>query len=143
LVLCIDEKTGMQMLQRKHPTQVAQSGQPEKREHAYIRHGVRALLASCVVPTGQVLWHLGMTRTSKDFAAPLSAVVAQLPDMVRYDGMLDNLNTHWSLDGCRLVAAGCARPFLPKALSRGAQRRAFLSDPTHQHGFPFTPTHGS
>ncbi len=41
LVICVDEKTGMQILQRKHPTQLAQPGKPEKREQEYIRHGVR------------------------------------------------------------------------------------------------------
>ena len=54
LVICTDEKTGMQILQRKYPTQPAQPGKPEKREHEYIRHGARALIASFVVPTGQV-----------------------------------------------------------------------------------------
>jgi hypothetical protein len=97
-VICVDEKTGMQILQRKYPTPLAQPGQPEKREQADIRHGVRAFLASCVVPTGQGLWNLGLTRTSEDFAAHLHAVVAQLPEMTRYDWVIDNLNTHWSLD---------------------------------------------
>jgi hypothetical protein len=85
LVICMDEKTGMQILQRTYPTHVAQPGQPEKREHEYIRHGVRALLASFVVPTGQVLWNVGLTRTSEDGAAHLQAVVAQLPPRARYD----------------------------------------------------------
>ena len=52
---------------------------PEKREHEYIRHGVRALIASFVVATGQVVWNLGQTRTSADFAAHLATVVQQLP----------------------------------------------------------------
>ena len=142
-MICTDEKTGMQILQRKYPTQRMQPGQPEKREQEYIRHGTRALLASFVVPTGQVVWNLSPTRTSMDFAAHLGNVVAQLPNMQRYDWVVDNLNTHWSLDVCRLVAAWCALPFDPKELQCGAQRRAFLSDPTHRHVLHFTPTHGS
>jgi DDE superfamily endonuclease len=63
--------------------------------------------------------------------------------MPRYDWVVDNLNTHWSLEVCRLVAAWCDLPFVPKALHRGVQRRAFLSDPTHKHVVHFTPKHGS
>jgi DDE superfamily endonuclease len=143
LVICTDEKTGMQILQRTYPTQPAQPGKPEKREYEYIRHGARVLLASFVVPTGQVLWNLGRTRTSEDFAAHLANVKQQLPAMARYDWVVDNLNTHWSLDVCELVATWCALPFVPKALQRGEQRRAFLSDLTHTHVLHFTPIHGS
>ena len=108
-----------------------------------IRHGVRALIASFVVATGHVVWNLGQTRTSNDFAAHLAHVVQQLPGMPRYDWVVDNLNTHWSLEVCRLVAQWCQGPFVAKDLSHGTQRRAFLSDPTHQHVFHFTPKHGS
>jgi DDE superfamily endonuclease len=143
LVICADEKTGMQILQRAHPTQPVQAGKPAKREYEYIRHGVRALLASFVVPTGQLVWNLGQTRTSADWSAHLTHVVQQLPTMQRYDWVVDNLNTHWSLEVCQLVAPWWDVPYLPKALRRGVQRRAFLSDPTHQHVFHFTPKHGS
>ena len=143
VVICADEKTGMQILQRAYPTQPVQPGKPEKREHEYIRHGVRALLASFVVPTGHLVWHLGQTRTSADWAAHLANVVHQLPAMARYDWVVDNLNTHWSLEVCRLVAQWCDIPYLPQALRCGVQRRAFLSNPTHPHVFHFTPKHGS
>jgi hypothetical protein len=133
----------MQILQRPYPTQLVQPGKPEKREHEDIRHGVRVVIASFVGPTGQGLWHLGPTRTSEDFAAPLANVRQQRPAMTRYDWVLENLKTHWSLDVCRLVAAWGALPCVPKALSRGAQRRAFLSDPTHTPVFHFTPKHGA
>jgi len=85
VVMCRDAKTGMQILQRRSPTQPLAPGTPEKRAHEYIRHGVRALIASFVVATGQVLWNLGQTRTSEDFATPLVTVVRQLPTMQRYD----------------------------------------------------------
>ena len=59
------------------------------------------------------------------------------------DWIVDNLNTHWSLDVCRLIAELCNVPFRNEELRTGEQRRAFLMDPTHKHVFHFTPTHGS
>lgn len=143
LVLCCDEKTGMQILERKHPTRPPAPGRPERREHEYVRHGSRALIASFAVPTGQVVWNLGQTRTSEDFASHLRHVVDQFPDLEGYDWVMDNLNTHWSLDVCRLVAELSDIPFDPKSLATGPQRREFLADPTHKHVFHFTPKHGS
>jgi hypothetical protein len=143
VVICSDEKTGMQILERKYPTQPLAPGKPEKREHEYIRHGTRALIASFVVATGQVVWNLSQTRTSTDFATHLANVVKQLPDMHRYAWVVDNLNTHWSLDVCRVVAQWCKVPLVAKDLRHGVQRRAFLSDPSHTHVFHFTPKHGS
>jgi transposase len=143
LVICCDEKTGMQILQRKHPTILAQPGKPEKREHEYIRHGTRCLIASFIVPTGKVVWDLGVTRTSLDFAAHLAHVASQFPDHKRFHWVLDNLNTHWSLDVCELMARLNGLPFRPRDLSDGTQRRAFLTNPEHNHVFHFTPKHGS
>jgi hypothetical protein len=101
------------------------------------------LLASLLVPTGQGVWTLSPPRTREEFAAPLTTVVAQLPAMAREDWGLDHLNTHWSLAGCRVVAAWCERPCAPKTLARGIQRRAVLSDPPQKQVVHLTPTHGS
>ena len=143
VVMCREEKTGMQMLQRQYPPQPMGPGKPAKREHASIRQGVRALIASCVVATGQVVWHLDQTRTSADVAAPLAHVVHPLPERPRYDWVVENLNTHWSLDVCRRVAQWGNVPWVAKDLHRGVQRRAFLSHPTPTHVFHFPPKHGS
>ena len=143
LLICCDEKTGMQILQRKYPTQPAQPGRPEKREFEYIRHGTRALIASFVVPTGEVVWDLGLTRTSSDFAAHLRRVVRHFRDWHQVTWVVDNLNTHWSLEVCEVLAAVNGRSFWPRALKTGRQRRAFLSAEGYPYRFVFTPKHGS
>jgi transposase len=143
LLICCDEKTGMQVRERKAPTKPAQPGRRERREHEYIRHGTRVLINSLAVATGQIAWTIGATRKATDFVAHLKRAYQTLPRMKRYDWVMDNLNTHWSLDVCRLVARWCRVPFEPKKLKKGPQRRAFLSDPSHRHVFHFTPKHGS
>jgi len=143
LVICSDEKTGMQILQRKHPTQPARPGHPQKREQDYIRHGTRALIASFVVPTGEVVWDLGLTRTARDFAAHLLHVAREVRGWRGVTWVLDNLNTHWSVEVCEVLAMLNDLPFCPRSLRTGAQRRAFLTDPEHAYRFVFTPKHGS
>jgi DDE superfamily endonuclease len=143
LVICCDEKTGMQALGRPDPTQPAQPGKPEKRENDYIRYGTRALITSFVVATGEVLGDLGPTRTSVDFAAHLAQVAGRFPESTGCDWVVDNLNTHWSLEVCRVMADLCGVPFVAAKLRTGPQRRTFLTDPTHKHVFHYTPTHGS
>jgi hypothetical protein len=143
LVVCCDEKTGMQVLERKAPTKPAQPGRRERRAHAYMRHGTRVLINSLAVATGQLAWTIGATRKTADFVAHLKQAYQRLPRMQRYDWIMDNLNTHWSLEVGRLVARWCGVPFAPNKLQTGVQCRAFLGDPSHRHVLYFTPKHGS
>ena len=141
LVICTDEKTGMQILERKHPAILAQPGKPEKREHEYIRHGARCLIASFVVPTGKVVWDLGVTRTSVDFAAHLAHVASQFTDHQRCHWVLDNLNTHWSLEVCELLAKLNGLPFHKKDLRNGKQRQATARVPHRSRSQACLPLH--
>jgi hypothetical protein len=143
LVICCDDKTGRQVLERTAPTKPAQPDRRERREHEYIRHGTRVLINSLAVATGQIAWTLRTTRKATDFVAHLQQAYQCLPRMKRYDWVMDNLHTHWSLDVCRLVARWCTIPFEPDKLKKDTQRRAFLCDPSHRHVFHFTPKHGS
>jgi transposase len=101
LVICGDEKTGRQVLERTAPPKPAQPGRRERREHEYSRHGTRVLIHALAVATGQIAWTIGTTRTATDFVAHLQQAYHRWPGMQRYDWVLENFNTHWSLDVCR------------------------------------------
>jgi hypothetical protein len=143
LLLCTDEKTGMQILGRPFPTQPAQPGKPQKREFEYIRLGTRAMITSFAVATGEVVWDLGPTRTNLDFRAHVLRVAAHFRGMKQFDWIVDNLNTHTSLELCEVVAYLCGLPLHPKELKTQEQRRAWLRDPEHKHVFHYLPVHGS
>jgi transposase len=143
LLICCDEKTGMQVLERKEPTRPGRPGYPARRERDYIRHGTRALIGSFVVATGEVVWDVGPTRTGSDFAAHVRHVARHFPEVQRFDWVVDQLNTHWTLELCRAVAESSGVAPDESSLRRGPQRRAFLSDPSHKHVFHYLPVHGS
>jgi hypothetical protein len=143
LLLCTDEKTSIQALERKHPGRPMTPCQPERREFEYIRHGTRCLIASLLVPTGQIFGDVSARRGSRDFCRHLRLTAAQFPDARRYHWVMDNLNTHWNLSMCRCIAQLSGVKFEPKKLRTGAQRRAFLTDPEHKHVIHYTPKHGS
>jgi hypothetical protein len=147
LVICTDEKTGIQALERLYPTKPVRPRQPERREFEYIRHGTRYPLASFVVPTRLVYGDITARRANQDFRRHIRNAVAWLgaryPQVERYHWVMDNLNTHWSLAVCRLFARLSGVKLEPRKLRRGAQRRAFLTDPGHRHVIHYTPKHGS
>jgi transposase len=93
VVVCIDEKTGMQAIERKHPDGPARQGELRRREFEYIRHGTQTLIASFEITTGEVLSYCGATRKGPDLEAFMERVAARYPTG-KVHVVWDNLNTH-------------------------------------------------
>lgn len=106
-VMSTDEKTGIQALERAHPTRPMIPGTPALIEHEYIRHGTQALIANLEVATGQCCApSIGDTRTEADFVAHIEQTVAQDPKGT-WIFIVDQLNTHRSESLVRFVAQAC------------------------------------
>jgi transposase len=144
-----DEMTGIQALERKHPTRPMRPGQVEHREFEYLRHGTQALIANFEVATGEVIApSIGPTRTEEDFATHIAKTVATDPE-AEWVFLTDQLNTHKSEALVRLVATRC-RIETPLGIKEKTgilqsmpSRAAFLQDPTHRIRFLYTPKHSS
>lgn len=147
-IISNDEMTGIQALERKHPTRPMKAGELEKREFEYIRHGTQALIASFNVATGKVFGTVGDTRTEADYAAHLEQLWGSDPDG-EWVMIVDQLNTHKSESLVRAVAQRCG---IKTALGEKGKsgilhsmitRAQFLQDKTHRIRFVYTPKHCS
>jgi transposase len=79
VVLSIDEKTGMQALQRRFPDRPAGPGRRHRREFEYKRHGTQSLLCSFDVHSGHVEADCGATRTGDDLLHLMEKIAARYP----------------------------------------------------------------
>lgn len=92
-VLCMDEKTGIQALDRTQPMLPLRSKKPRTWTNEYVRHGTRTMLAALDIATGKATTWVNKTRKSADFVTFMDKVVEEYPNQRLYV-IMDNLNTH-------------------------------------------------
>lgn len=119
VVLCVDEKSQIQALDRTQPILPMRPGQIERRTHDYRRHGTTCLFAALDVKAGKVISETHRRHRSIEFRKFLDTIEANVPKTVDVHLVMDNYGTHKT----------------PRIRNWFAKRPRF-----HVH---FTPTYGS
>jgi transposase len=94
LVLCVDEKSQIQALDRTQPILPMRPGQIERRTHDYTRYGTTSLFAALVVKTGEVIGECHRRHRSVEFRKFLNSINASVPEELDVHLILDNYGTH-------------------------------------------------
>ena len=94
MVLCVDEKSQIQALDRTQPALPLAPGLPERRTHDYVRHGTTTLFAALDVATGNVIGEMHRRHRAKEFLAFLKTIDANAPESLDVHLIMDNSSTH-------------------------------------------------
>lgn len=94
LVLCVDEKSQIQALDRTQPVMPLRPGLPERRTHDYIRHGITSLFAALDIASGNVLGKCYLRHRHQEFLKFLRLIDCQVPPELDVHLILDNYGTH-------------------------------------------------
>ena len=96
LVLCVDEKSQIQALDRTQPIFPMRPGQAERRTHDYARYGTTSLFAALDLVTGNVIGECHRRHRSIEFRHFLDTIEAAVPADLDVHLVLDNYGTHKS-----------------------------------------------
>lgn len=96
LVLCVDEKSQIQALDRTQPSLPMNYGMPETHTHDYRRHGTTTLFAALDVATGEVIGKLKRRHRSTEYLSFLRHIDQTVPDDLDIHLIVDNYGTHKS-----------------------------------------------
>jgi transposase len=94
VVLCVDEKSQIQALDRTQPLLPLRPGQAERRTHDYTRHGTLSLFAALDAATGKVIGRCFLRHRAREFRAFLNAIEANVPDDLDVHVIMDNVSSH-------------------------------------------------
>ena len=93
-MLCTDEKSQVQALDRSQPVLPMVPGTPERRTHDYARHGVTSLFAAFNIATGEVISDLHRRHRAIEFRKFLITIDKAVPDELDIHLVCDNYATH-------------------------------------------------
>ena len=94
LVLCVDEKSQVQALNRTQPILPMRPGVPARQSHDYERHGVTSLFAALDLKTGKTISACHRRHRHQEFLKFLDAIDAAVPPNTDVHIVMDNYGTH-------------------------------------------------
>ena len=98
VVLCVDEKSQIQALNRFQPILPMLPGTPERRSHDYVRHGTTSLFAALDMASGKVIGSLHRRHRAAEFKKFLEKIDTEVPGDLTVHVVLDNYATHKTPD---------------------------------------------
>ncbi len=98
MTICVDEKTGIQVLDSLNPDKINSNGTIVYRDPDYIRKGVLCLLAGYEITNGKVIGIVREKHKTEDFIKLLEELLKRYKTYKRVNIVLDNFSTHKSKD---------------------------------------------
>jgi transposase len=94
IVLCVDEKSQIQALDRSQPMLPMRPGQPARRSHDYTRHGTTSLFAALDIASGRIIGKCYGRHRAAEFRKFLDEIEAVVPRELDVHLVMDNYATH-------------------------------------------------